>query len=144
MIERLPDLTLEATGGETIRLSEVRPAVVAFIPAAFVSVSARDLLDLERAHGRLREAGARLVAIAPDSVASLQVFAASLGGLSFPLCGDLSHEAARAFGVHRDDGFCARATFVADAEGAIRWSRVYRPEDGRAVEDVLAALSEAR
>lgn len=138
--DEAPDFALPAVGGRDVRLADHRPALLAFTPAAFVPRAARDLLNFETRAAEVRDAGGHLLAVTSDSVWAAQVFAASLGGLSYPLLGDLAHRVARDYDVARDDGMCDRALYVVDRAGRIRYARRLDAAELPPLDEAIAAL----
>ena len=68
----------------------------------------------------IREAGAQVVAVSADDLASHERFCQELGGCPFPLVSDPELVAARLYGVLGADGRRShRAIFVIDRGGAI-------------------------
>ena len=68
----------------------------------------------------IREAGAQVVAVSADDLASHERFCQELGGCPFPLVSDTELVAARLYGVVGEDGRRShRAIFVIDKGGAI-------------------------
>ena len=68
----------------------------------------------------IREAGAQVVAVSADDLASHERFCQQLGGCPFPLVSDPELVAARLYGVLGEDGRRShRAIFVIDRGGAI-------------------------
>ncbi len=56
-----------------------------------------------------------------DQVFSLRVFAASLGGLPYPLAADWKREVAPSYGVYDPEGvYARRSAFVIGPDGEIR------------------------
>jgi alkyl hydroperoxide reductase subunit AhpC len=85
----------------------------------------------------------QVLAISCDPIAAKQAWGRSLGGIRFPLVSDFwpHGQVASAYGVFdREFGRSARATFVVDKAGVIRWSRVYElgilPEEGEILEQL--------
>jgi alkyl hydroperoxide reductase subunit AhpC len=63
-------------------------------------------------------------------VPSLKAWAEHLGGIPFPLLSDYWPHGAigKAYGVFNDErGMDKRSAFVVDAQGVVRWSKVYEP-----------------
>ena len=61
---------------------------------------------------------------------SLKAWAEQLGGLPFPLLSDYWPHGAigKAWGVFNDErGMDKRAAFVLDAQGVVRWGKLYEP-----------------
>lgn len=92
---------------------------------------------------RVEDVGATLLLCSVDSPYALAVFQASLGGLPFALGSDLSRHVARAYGVLRDPpGIAARAMFVIDGEGVVRYeNRNFPAGDMSAYDAVLQAAA---
>ena len=66
-------------------------------------------------------AGTQVVGISTDSIYSHEAWARSLGGISYPLLGDIHREVVKKYGVYWPElnaGY--RATFVIDKQGTIR------------------------
>lgn len=82
----------------------------------------------------------QVLACSCDTVWANQVFAATLGGISFPIIGDHSKELAQRYGVLRTDGLANRGTFFIDQEGILRWSQVNEIEQQRNIEEILKAI----
>lgn len=78
---------------------------------------------------RLRDfeaADAQVVGISCDSIYSHEAWAKSLGGISYPLLGDIHREVVKQFGVHWPElNACYRATFVIDKHGKVRFVERY-------------------
>jgi mycoredoxin-dependent peroxiredoxin len=71
-----------------------------------------------------------ILQISADTVPSLKVWADQLGGCPFPMLSDYWPHGAvgKAYGVFNEErGVDKRAAFVVDAQGVIRYSRVYEP-----------------
>ncbi len=79
-----------------------------------------------------------------DSVHSHANWAASLGGISFPLLADFhpKGEVAKAYGLYLEDkGITDRATVIIDADGVVRHASSVTPAGSRDMDD-LARLCE--
>jgi alkyl hydroperoxide reductase subunit AhpC len=71
-------------------------------------------------------AGAQVVGISTDSIYSHEAWAKSLGGISYPLLGDVHREVVKRYGIHWPElNACYRATFVIDKQGTIRFIERY-------------------
>jgi alkyl hydroperoxide reductase subunit AhpC len=71
-------------------------------------------------------AGAQVVGISTDSIYSHEAWAKSLGGISYPLLGDIHREVVKRYGIHWPElNACYRATFVIDKQGTIRFVERY-------------------
>ncbi len=102
------------------------------------------MVAFENDIARFEAANAQVLGVSVDSVPAHRVFAEQQGGLSFPLLADFHPKGALAqqYGVWLDEhGFSARAVFVIDKQGIIRWSKVYEralPDN----EEILSILGE--
>jgi len=66
-------------------------------------------------------ANTQVVGISCDSIYSHEAWAKSLGGISYPLLGDIHRDVVKAYGVHWPElNACRRATFVIDKQGTLR------------------------
>lgn len=77
---------------------------------------------------------------------SLKAWAEQLGGLPFPLCSDYWPHAAvgKAYGVlNEEKGFDKRSAYVIDANGIVRWMKVYEPGTIPESKELLDALAKA-
>jgi peroxiredoxin Q/BCP len=142
--ERAPDFVLPGTGGRIYSLAEHRgaPVVLVFYPADGSPVCSIQLPDYSLDVGALREAGATLLAISPQSVESHEEFARRLG-LAFPLLADTDMAVARAYATLGPLGFYRRALVVIDAQGTVRHTRRTLGYAYPSSESVLAAVREA-
>lgn len=144
--DRAPDFELEATGGRSYRLSELRGAwvILAFYPGDFTPVCTRQFCSYRDAADHLDSLGAVVLGISPQSVSSHERFAAE-HGLTVPLLADSDHATARAYGVVAPGGLVRRSIFIIDPEGIVRYRHVallgLRYKD---VEHLAGALSAAR
>jgi peroxiredoxin len=71
-----------------------------------------------------------ILQISADTVPSLKAWAEQLGGIPFPLLSDYWPHGAigKAYGVFNDErGMDKRSAFVLDAQGVIRYAKVYEP-----------------
>jgi alkyl hydroperoxide reductase subunit AhpC len=78
---------------------------------------------------RLRDferADTQVVGISTDSIYSHEAWAKSLGGITYPLLGDIHREVVKKYGVYWPDlNACYRATFVIDKHGVVRFVERY-------------------
>jgi len=89
-------------------------------------------------------ADAQVVGISTDSIFSHDAWAKSLGGISYPLLGDIHREVAKKYGVYWPDlNANYRATFVVDKQGAIRFVERYGKGELPDPEKVLAEVKRA-
>lgn len=66
--------------------------------------------------------------------------------MPFPLCSDFWPHAAvgKAYGVFNDEkGFDKRSAYVLDANGVVKWMKVYEPGTVPTAQELLDALAKA-
>jgi alkyl hydroperoxide reductase subunit AhpC len=86
-------------------------------------------------------AGTQVVGISTDSIYSHEAWARSLGGISYPLLGDIHREVVRKYGVYWPElNACYRATFVIDQHGTIRFIERYGKGELPAPEKILGEV----
>ena len=79
-----------------------------------------------------------------DNAASAKAWAASLGGIEFPILADFHPKGAVAqlYGVYNEErGLARRAMFIIDEQGIIRHSQVYEPGTIPDPEEIIKILS---
>ena len=143
-----PDFRLPRAPDQTLALGSLRgrPVVLAFYPADWEPVSAEQLATLQRYLPELGRLGAALLGISVDGIWSHLAFSRARG-LAFPLLADAEPKGlvARAYGVYRaPEGASARALFVLDGVGVIRWREVSPPSVDPGVDGILTALERLR
>ena len=144
---KVPDFTLPSTGGKPWKLSAARgrSVVVYFYPRDNTSGCTSESVAFRDLHDDFRKAGAVVVGVSPDGLASHDKFKAKYG-FPFELLSDEEKKACAIFGVWKEKSMYGRkymgverSTFLVDAEGALRreWRKV--KVNGHA-EEVLAAV----
>ena len=147
---KVPDFSLPATGGKPWKLSGAagRKLVVYFYPKDNTSGCTREGIDFRDLHGQFRKAGADIVGVSPDSLASHEKFKAKFE-FPFELLADVDRKACTLFDVIKEKSMYGkkymgveRSTFLLDGKGVLRreWRKV--KVAGHAAE-VLAAVREA-
>lgn len=145
----VPDFELPATGGGTVRLSDLRGrrVVLYFYPKDATPGCTREAQDFRDLHARFRRRNAVVLGISRDSVRSHERFK-ERQGLPFELLSDGEEKVCRLFGVIKDKVMYGRkvrgierSTFLIDEDGVLRreWRKV--KVDGHAAE-VLEALKD--
>jgi peroxiredoxin len=139
-----PAIELPVGRGGTWALQHFRgqPVVLAFYPADWEPVSADQLRSYNEVLPEIRWLGAELVGASVDSVWCHEAFTRDLL-LHFRLLSDFHPRggAAQAYGVYLPrKGFSARAIFVIDAMGLIRWHYRGAFEVNPGVHGILTAL----
>ena len=146
-----PDFTLTNQDRQPVALSaqKGKPVVLAFFPAAFSSVCAKELCTFRDSIAQLGKADAQVYGISVDTFFTLKAFH-DHEKLSFPLLSDFNKLVIRDYGVFNEDmiglkGIAKRAVFVIDKNGVVRHREVL--EDARNepnYEAVFAALEGLR
>ena len=142
-----PDFTLPRDGGETLRLSDLRGSAVVlfFYPRDDTSGCTKESIGFSEALQDFAEAGAQVVGISKDSVASHDKFVAK-HGLKTIMVSDETGTTCEDYGVWKEKKMYGktfmgieRTTVLIDAQGRIAriWRKVKVPGH---VDDVLAAV----
>lgn len=144
--KKVPDFTVPSTAGP-FRLSAARgaPLVLYFYPKDMTSGCTLESQDFRDLAGKFRRAGALIVGISRDSLASHEKFRGK-ESLPFDLLSDADEKVCRLFDVIHEKNMygrkvmgIVRSTFLIDAKGVLRreWRKV--KVAGHA-EDVLEAV----
>jgi glutaredoxin-dependent peroxiredoxin len=146
-----PDFTLMNHDRQPVTLGALRgaPVVLAFFPAAFSSVCAKEMCTFRDSLAQLNKApggNAQVFGLSVDTFFTLKAFH-DHEKLSFPLLSDFNKQVIRDYGVFNEDmiglkGIAKRAVFVIDKNGVVRHREVL--EDARNEPDygkVFAALA---
>jgi peroxiredoxin len=141
-----PDFTLPQTHSTRIALHGLlgQPVVLVFYPMDWEPLSRDQLVLYQKFADEFKRLRARLLGISVDSVYCHAAFARD-AQLFFPLLADFQPrgEVARRYGVYRNgQGVSARALFVLDRQGHIRFSHTYPDFLNPGVDDLLTTLEE--
>jgi peroxiredoxin len=141
-----PDFTLHSTPDQMLSLHELRgsPVVLLFYPADWSPVCGDELALFNEILPEFRDYGAELIGISVDGVWCHAAFARHRN-LHFSLLSDFEPKGAvsRQYGAYRaEDGTSARALFVLDGEGTIRWSHLSPVGVNPGADGVLEALEQ--
>lgn len=138
-----PDFTLNAAPDRAVTLSALRgkPVVLAFYPADWSPVCGDQMALYNEILPDFRDQGAELLGVSVDGAWCHKAFAEARK-LRFPLLADFEPKGAvsRAYGAYTDSGVSARALFVIDAGGVIRWSYLSPMGVNPGADGILAAL----
>ena len=143
---KVPDFSIPTTSG-TFRLKDARggPLVVYFYPRDNTPGCTREGADFRDLHAQFRRAGATILGISTDSLASHAKFRAKME-LPFELGSDEDHSVAGLFGAWKEKNMYGRklmgierSTFLIDAGGVLQAEGRKVKVDGHAAA-VLAAL----
>jgi len=127
-----PDFTLKTrSGGQNsdVRLSDNfgnHISVLLFFPGAFTNVCHQEMCDFTESLSTYDRLNAKVYGISNDTPYCLEEWSKQLG-ITFPLLGDFQKEVTEAYDVvwPNFSGLgpgCARAVFVIDSGGVIRYS----------------------
>ena len=148
--ESAPDFTLPRDGGGDVTLSALRPqkAVVYFYPRDDTSGCTKEALGFTEAAADFAAAGAVVIGISKDSVASHDKFVKK-HGLGVILGSDEASDVCERYGVWVEKSMYGkkymgieRSTFLIDGEGKIAqvWEKVKVPGHVEAVLEAVKAL----
>jgi peroxiredoxin Q/BCP len=143
---KVPDFSLPATGGADFRLKDTagKKLVIYFYPKDMTSGCTRESQDFRDLHGAFRKAGARIVGVSRDGLASHEKFKAH-DKLPFDLLADEDSKVCKLFDVIHEKSMYGRkylgverSTFLLDGAAVLRreWRKVKVPGH---VEEVLEA-----
>jgi thioredoxin-dependent peroxiredoxin len=143
---KVPDFSLPMTGGGIWSLKDAagERLVIYFYPRDLTSGCTREAQDFRDCYPAFRKAGAQVIGVSRDSVASHDKFS-SREALPFPLLADTDEKLCRLFDVIKQKSLYGRkylgverSTFLLDGAGRLRreWRNVKVPGH---VEEVLEA-----
>lgn len=141
-----PEFRLQSAPGQFVSLSEGRgmPIILAFYPADFSPVCGDELALFNELHSEFAKFDAKVVGISVDGVWCHNAFSAARN-LRFPLLADFEPKGAvsKMYGAYRaEDGTSARALFVVDGGGVIRWSYLSPVGVNPGADGILRALEQ--
>jgi len=139
-----PEFTLRQSTRASVSLTSVpgQPAVLVFYPLDWEPVSLQQLALCQDFLVEFERLGARLIAISGDHVFSHAALARDIR-LTFPLLSDSRPRGAvaRMYGVFRESQeLNARAVFITDSSGIIRFSQAYPDLFNPGVDEILTTL----
>jgi len=146
----VPDFSLPKTGGGTWSLKDVagRKLVIYFYPRDMTSGCTRESQDFRDLAAAFGKAGAAIVGVSRDSLASHEKFAAK-ESLPFPLLADTDEKVCRLFDVIKKKSLYGRSflgversTFLLDGSGQLQqeWRKVKVPGHAEAVLEAAQRL----
>jgi peroxiredoxin len=141
---KAPDFTLHSTPDQTVSLSDFRgrPVVLVFYPADWSPVCGDQVALYNEMRSEFAESNAQLLGISVDGAWCHLAFAKDRH-LHFPLLADFEPkgEVSRKYGAYHDAlGESARALFVIDANGIIRWNHLSPDGVNPGADGILKAL----
>jgi len=141
--DKAPSFSAPSWDGSTVTLSDFsgsKNVVLFFYIRDNTSGCIREARSLNDAVDNLSKRSAVVIGVSTDGAESHERFAAN-NGLTFPLLADPDGKIAKAYGVLRETGRAARATFLIGKDGTIlrTWPKV--SITGHA-DDIVAKLDE--
>src|SRR5260370_31633535 len=139
-----PNFRLHTTPDQVVSLSDLRgqPVILVFYPADWSPVCGDEVALFNEVLPEFRRFRAELLGISVDGVWSHLAFARDRK-LQFPLLSDFEPKGAisRAYGAYEERiGEAARALFVIDHKGIIRWSMLSPDGINPGADGILSAL----
>ena len=148
--ERIPDLTLPADDGDSVRLRDLKgkTTVVYFYPKDDTPGCTREACAFRDRSAELKKLGVQVFGITADDLKSHGKFRDKYS-LNFPLLSDVDHRAAEAFGAWQEKNNygkkywgIVRSTFLIDSAGVVLkvWPKVNVDGHDAAVIEAVRSL----
>lgn len=142
--KKAPNFSLNSTPDQKVSLNDFRgqPVILAFYPADWSPVCTDQLSLYAMVMPEFKKHNAELLAISVDNIWSHLAFAKDRK-LNFPVLADFEPkgEVSRRYGAFKQKiGESARALFVIDDKGVIRWSQLSPDGINPGAEGILSAL----
>jgi peroxiredoxin len=139
-----PNFSLNSTPDQKVSLNDFRgqPVVLAFYPADWSPVCTDQLSLYAMVMPEFKKFNAELLAISVDNIWSHLAFAKDRK-LNFPVLADFEPKGvvSRKYGAYKEKiGESARALFVIDDKGVIRWSHLSPDGINPGADGILSAL----
>jgi peroxiredoxin len=143
---KAPDFSLNSTPDQKVSLKDFRgqPVILAFYPADWSPVCTDQLSLYAMVMPEFKKFNAELLAISVDNIWSHLAFAKDRK-LNFPVLADFEPkgEVSRKYGAFKEKiGESARALFVIDQQGTVRWSHLSPDGVNPGAEGILSALDQ--
>jgi peroxiredoxin len=143
---KAPNFSLNSTPDQKVSLKDFRgqPVILAFYPADWSPVCTDQLSLYAMVMPEFKKFNAELLAISVDNIWSHLAFAKDRK-LNFPVLSDFEPKGSisRKFGAYKEKiGESARALFVLDDKGVVRWSHLSPDGVNPGAEGILSALEQ--
>jgi len=143
---KAPNFSLNSTPDQKVSLKDFRgqPVILAFYPADWSPVCTDQLSLYAMVMPEFKKFNAELLAISVDNIWSHIAFAKDRK-LNFPVLADFEPKGAisRKYGAFKEKiGESARALFVIDGDGIVRWSHLSPDGVNPGAEGILSALDQ--
>jgi peroxiredoxin Q/BCP len=142
--DKAPDFTLPDQSGNPVTLSEKlaeKVVVLYFYPKDDTRGCTQEACSFRDSYESFTDAGAEVIGVSSDSVASHEKFAGR-HGLPFTLLSDSSKTVRTQYGAKSLGVIPGRITFVIDQEGVIRHAFSSMINIGGHVDDALAVVKQ--
>jgi peroxiredoxin Q/BCP len=143
--DKAPDFTLLSQGGESVRLSDrlgERVVILYFYPKDETPGCTREACAFRDSYEVFTDAGAEVIGVSSDSVASHDAFAQH-HKLPFTLLSDEDGSVRKSYGVPSTLGLLpGRVTYVIDRAGTVRHVVNSQLNIGRHIDSALAVVRE--
>jgi peroxiredoxin len=141
---KAPNFTLKSTPDQSVSLRDFRgrPVVLAFYPADWSPVCSDEMALYAQVMPEFKKFNAEVLGISVDGIWTHLAFAKDRK-LNFPLLSDFEPKGtvSRAYGAYEERvGESARALFVIDKKGIIRWSMLSPDGVNPGADGILSAL----
>ncbi len=145
---KAPNFSLNSTPDQKVSLNDFRgqPVILAFYPADWSPVCTDQLSLYAMVMPEFKKFNAELLAISVDNIWSHLAFAKDRK-LNFPVLSDFEPKGriSRMFGAYKEKiGESARALFVLDDQGVVRWSHLSPDGVNPGAEGILSALEQLK
>src|SRR5713101_8465912 len=142
--KKAPNFSLNSTPDQKVSLNDFRgqPVILAFYPADWSPVCTDQLSLYAEVMPEFKKYNAELLAISVDNIWSHLAFAKDRK-LNFPVLSDFEPkgEVSRKYGAFKEKiGESARALFVIDDKGILRWSHLSPDGVNPGADGILSAL----
>jgi thioredoxin-dependent peroxiredoxin len=147
--KKVPAFSAAGTAGDfTPKAAAGKPFVIYFYPKDNTSGCTQEGLDFAALNAQFKKAGAAILGVSPDSIASHEKFKAKMD-FPFELLSDPEHALCKLFDVWQEKSMYGRkymgverSTFVIDAKGVVRheWRKVKVKGHAEAVLAAVKAL----
>ncbi len=119
--------------------------VLFFYPADFTFICPTEVVGFSRLAEDFIKENAAILGVSVDDVESHRAWAKELGGLKYPLLGDVDRSMSRAYGVlDEKENVALRATFIISPNSVISYQVASHVNVGRSVEETLRVLRALR
>jgi peroxiredoxin len=145
---KAPDFTLKSTPDQSVSLRDFRggPVVIAFYPADWSPVCSDQMGLYAQVMPEFKKFNAEVLGISVDGIWTHLAFAKDRK-LNFPLLSDFEPKGAvsKAYGAYKAGiGESARALFVLDQKGIVRWSFLSPDGVNPGADGILTALEKLK